>query len=475
MTNNNIHTTSFEPEKYKPAQDLWERISTGLDNHSTKTSINSFSTYKPAPQTWNRIEAGLDAHAKGLWWKKIGYGSVAVLFFALLILLIKDTNFTINPKNKIGSELKSKYTGNTQTTDKENIRKHTKSITKQLISGNYAPNQHSKSKTSASKQETKKNHKPALNIIANNNNHLQTKQKPKKKTKNRQYTSILNHSMQTTDFSIQTLLTKPTKIFSLDIHSPFIHNKNVFGLDREQIGGKKENHWKHLFYGIHYSKEIFARNYSYSDKRKAWSLCFDIGYKWNSAYITTGINFQNIRDESLYEINYLQNEIIGSELRVDSIIYKYDKVNKTYLREYVTSEVNLFDSLEHSVKKTPVTHYSYLRLPISIGYKLPVSNFFITFKAGAEYSLLIRGYEPVPVLNGKEIRILKMTKKSSVTYLSDWQLLTSIGMQYPVLQNINLNIETEYRSSTTSYFDTKSASYQKPFSLSIRAGLIYLF
>ena len=246
--------------------------------------------------------------------------------------------------------------------------------------------------------------------------------------------------------------------------------KNIF---RQTFSGRKHR-FKNVFAGISYEKELYARDYSFVEGREAQSVGLELGYKWGATFVKTGVDFQKVKDAGFYEITYLQNEVVGSELRVDSVIYEHDS-EQHLIRKYITSEVKIYDSLEHSVQENPVNHYSYLRIPFAVGYRHKLSKILLTASLGTEFSVLVAGEEPVPVLQGEELRVTRIIQKSGLSPKTDWQILFSGGVYYPLADRLMIGTEILYRTDVEQVYNTDNKSFIRPFSWSVRTGLKYNF
>ncbi len=474
MTENKTHINPFDPKKFKPKSDLWSQISSGLDDISKQASQDAFSTYKPSPQTWDRVEAGLVAASQSkAHWNSWVYKSIAIVVILILVFwtdtFIIDTPTLLQNTPKIqDQQITPKQTESlpSEKNDAGDIvsPKEENTIQRREL-GNLKNKIDKKEKSTGNK---KNNTSSIEKKIANQTatpNAVQIRQKAK----------ISIDSNQIKRFLLNPMNMKSINLLSIGNMPVAIENRSAKRIENSIFQKIPKRFWNKIFVGVHYSKELFSGSYSYSDKREAWSTGLDLGYKFGSTFIYSGIDYQNVKDESVFEIDYLKNEVVGSEERVDSIVYQYDAINNVYIRDYVTSDVNLYDSLEYKIEKTPINTYSYLRFPLLLGYKYQRSKLSFTLKAGTEFSLLIKGNEPIPTLNGEEIRILKMVQKSTNNYSSNWQMLMSLGIQYPIYKSLLINAEAHYKSSFTPYFNSKTGVYNKPYTIGFKTGLLINF
>jgi hypothetical protein len=89
--------------------------------------------------------------------------------------------------------------------------------------------------------------------------------------------------------------------------------------------------------------------------------------------------------------------------------------------------------------------------------------------------LLVRGDEPVPVINGNEIRIVNVDRLSPDRVSTNWQMIISAGMGIRVTRSIYFTFEPQYRYYLNSYYSQQMKNYKKPYSIGIRAGLLLNF
>ena len=453
------HSGHFDPERYKPEAGLWEKIEEGLDAAGSAIPESAFSTFSPAADTWSKIEAGLDAAQAGFGWRKIA--SVA----AAVILLVGITWFITNDYGFTGK--KGEESGNAV---KQNVHSLTfvkdTSHTEEIVAADMP-------EPPSAKQARKPDTVVVISPIPPPSPGNPDDVKAKREVENNiSQSNTPAYSVPDISLSGNYLAHSNPRIGTISRIT--IQNRSVGKLSPHAISGRQKNWLKHLFAGISYEKELYSLGYSYVKERESQSIGLSAGYKWKSAFVKTALDFQKVKDAGFFEITYLQNEVVGSELRVDSVIYEYNSEHQL-LRKYVTSEVEIYDSIEHTVQEKPLNEYAYLRIPFAAGYRFRLSKITVSASLGTELSILLQGKEPVPVLDGEDFHITKVIRKSPFSKKTAWQVIFSGGVYYPLGNALMLGTEIIYRSDLNQVYSLGNKEFIRPYSWSIRAGLKYNF
>jgi hypothetical protein len=462
--------------EHKPDEGLWSGIDKELSkmeaNDAFRQSLKTLPLHQPSGALWNNIESQLGNNAAATSWPKALTGAI----ISLLSLLILFYSISIeNQKNNTNSN--------------PIIVKNAENHQKDSSTHQQTTSQNRTNPISHSSEKKKIKHSPISDKIGNTATpSVITINMPPQRRKSTQQTTAnstkidfpfhSNSAGRAWHFtSLNTLLTT----FRLERENRHIifETPKDYKLQNEQSGKlTKANSqaWftKQLFGGMHYAQEI--RHNVFNNQRDALRLGLDIGFKKESFFFQGGVDFQFTKDQGTYEIDYLQNEIVGGYTQVDSIRYSVDPDNSSIIKHYITSEVNLYDSLEHTVEKQVDNRYTYLKVPLTIGYQRPVvSKLSVYGKAGAEFSVLIQGDEPVPTIQEEEIRIVQQVRKSPLLLHSDIKLLFGLGIKIPIFKRLSINIEAQHRTSIDKYYERTKKEMIRPSSTNIQCGILYNF
>lgn len=226
-----------------------------------------------------------------------------------------------------------------------------------------------------------------------------------------------------------------------------------------------------LSYGIHFKPEMIFNTASNSDM----SYNFDINANLHlnrHFFIQSGagLSFNSVKEN--YYGNYERNEKVGTTYHVDSITYStYPGTNIVYDKEYHISEIDSFNYVPYLVDEEGKSNYTYLNIPLAIGYKTNIyKRFSGIIKLGAVYSLLINKNEFDSKFYNDDIRILSLNNTPNRTN-SSFQLTFSMGISYMLTDKISLSLEPGYKYYMNPVYEGQNSSY----SFGLRTGLLFNF
>ena len=466
MDKNEKHINNWNLPEHQPDPELWEKIEKGLDDAvgsyvDYKEFLTVLPVHKPAPGLWNNIANNLGK--KPVLLPFGGYLKYAVPVILLLlsgILLYYFINYPVenltNSKNRtteinfieqqsdnrINDDSRAGFQPENNDTNGDKALEN-KAINRKDI--NHIP----ESDFAGNKTDVNPKNTFGSSVILNTNNPLVTQ-----KTKDTDYKPL--------DAII------PVTCNKINLPEPQIMERIVpvsrfdgFTLFDSESVGENGSLLKNFYTGIHFNPELLYHRNGDVEIKRAYGFGVDVGYKFSGLFLESGMELSFTQDDGTYQINYLQNEIINTYTKVDSVIYEYDTISQSLSKEYVTSDIDVYDSVEYLENRQAVNRYTYLRLPLMIGYKFDYKRVSFFIKAGTEFSLLVRGEEPVPTVNGKEIRIINVEKESPDRVSTNWQMIVSAGIGIRVYKSMTFTLEPQYRYYLNSYYSQQMSNYKK--------------
>lgn len=207
-------------------------------------------------------------------------------------------------------------------------------------------------------------------------------------------------------------------------------------------------------------------------KNKYW-YTFDlrIFYQANRFSIETGLGIGFSKDNINFSYNYLTNEIIDTYVYVDSAYF--DPITGT--THYYTTTVNVYDSLPHSSSSFVEKKYTYLSIPVELGYEIiRKRNFCFGIKAGLTYYKEISLKETEPLIYHENSRITSLGTASCERRKEFVSLLAGIEFRWRMSDGLQFTAEPSYRYFLNQIYlaDDKTKGSM---SLGLRIGLRYNF
>ncbi|OQX76245.1 MAG: hypothetical protein B6D61_09085 [Bacteroidetes bacterium 4484_249] len=478
MNDKEKHINNWNLPEHQPKSGLWEDIEKELDKPAAVGFVNSLSAlplHKPASDLWNNIENQLDkAPAEG--YANILFKSaVPVILFLLTGFFIYYFSFISNKKLLLN---KRNYQTENNSLKPENNSLILKDKTSEF---NFEENNDIIEKEFVNEKNNTEADHPIKDFIKTEQTaeldqnivHSSVLQD------NRNSAVINNKGLQS---SLPFRMLYPKEIRKIDLTVSGIKNykfievrSSDFNLQPLHFEDKNNSILKKFYAGLHYTPEYIYRKNGDVEVQRANNFGLSFGYKFPNVFIESGLELSFTEDNGIYAVNYLQNEVINTYIKVDSILYEFDTINETLDKEYITSDVDVYDSVEYAEDMQTVNRYSYLRIPLLLGYKYDYHKVSLFIKAGAEFSILIHGHEPVPTVNGKEIRIINVDRLSPGRVSTSWQMIIRAGFAVKVYKSLSLTLEPQYRYYLNSYYSQQMNNYKKPYSIGIRAGVLINF
>ncbi|MDT8393380.1 MAG: hypothetical protein RQ761_06025 [Bacteroidales bacterium] len=222
--------------------------------------------------------------------------------------------------------------------------------------------------------------------------------------------------------------------------------------------------------GFFFTPEVgFYPNDSIPNQR---SYTFDVSAKWqkNEFFIESGLGISYSSDDGNYAIDYEQ--FLGSYNDVYNVTYDTAS-NGSLVPVYHTNVVNVYDSIsKYKVDQTRNT-YTYLQLPVYVGFQKQVNRFGWFVKGGPVLSLLVHKNIPEPEAGYN--RIIGLDRQMATRVNTHWQLAFSVGMSYQLSNKVSIGIEPTFRYSLNSQYERKYISTRHPYSIGLRTGLLFNF
>ena len=466
------HINNWNLPEHHPKAGLWKDIEKELDEPIAsvgfKDSLNTLPLHNPKPGLWNDIDNQLNKASAVVYFKTL-YKYVAPFILLLLagflvyyFLFISKDYQTENPDKALQNNSRIFKENASEFKPEENHNIKEKESAKE--NNNLQTNFQDKNFIIKEPELQINSNINVNNILPENSNPGNLEKKPG------QISPIL--------FSTNSeKILKVTKIpVSENKNEKFILQRNSnFNLQRKDFKGDNNFTLKNFYTGFHFMPEYIYRKNGNVDVQRANNFDLSLGYKFSKVFIESGLGLSFTQDDGTYAINYLQNEWINTYTKVDSIIYNFDSISQTLHKHYINSDVDVYDSIEYAGSKQTLNRYTYLRIPFVIGYKFDYRKVSLFLKGGTVFSVLLKGDEPVPTVNGKEVRIININRLSPGRLSTNWQIMLSAGINIQAHKSLSLTLEPQYRYYLNSYYSQQMNKYKKPYSIGIRAGVLINF
>jgi len=178
--------------------------------------------------------------------------------------------------------------------------------------------------------------------------------------------------------------------------------------------------------------------------------------------VTTGSN----------EILRQTNSYLGEYSALDSITFNWDTKHVRLVPTYYLKKQNVYDTTISYNYSYNNKRYTYLQLPLVLGYDFLQNNWLsIGIRGGVVMSLLLKSentsdyYEP-----GKD-KIITVNNVSPDRIQLNWQGIGGINATFRLSRRFSLEVEPEVRYYFNSVYESSEIT-TKPWSLGVRAAFI---
>jgi|GEM_PF-1808487 len=227
----------------------------------------------------------------------------------------------------------------------------------------------------------------------------------------------------------------------------------------------------HMYTGASLSAGIMY--YTDTPDKFTWSSDLVFGYTIKDFYIESGIGYQQVKQHGDYRIEYESNDSVGYYNQVLSF-----EINPTSPDEilYNTKSKTVFDSVQHYLHQSPLYGYSYINIPIIIGYKFyKQDNFMLSCETGLVYSFLNKTDEPIVSFNQPETQLIDIINFTPVRRKDNFKVHIALRASYTIHRSISISLQPEFSSYLNSVYSNSSGKNLKPYTVGIRAGVLFNF
>ena len=214
--------------------------------------------------------------------------------------------------------------------------------------------------------------------------------------------------------------------------------------------------------------------YPTSIDQLTWSADLVYGYKLNQLYIETGIGFQKMKEQGVFQIDYRTNDSVGYYNKVLSFAVNPDNPNEI---TYNTKSTTVYDSVDHILLQSPIYSYNYLVIPLKVGYKFMVfPKFSVSAETGIIYSLLNKIETPNITYDDPNTSLIGIQNNTPTRVDHNFRIHAAIRLNYSLTSTISIVIQPEFTKYLNSINENNPTSNKvKPYTMGARFGIFFDF
>jgi hypothetical protein len=199
---------------------------------------------------------------------------------------------------------------------------------------------------------------------------------------------------------------------------------------------------------------------------------FDVTARWkkNEFFIESGLGLSFSTDDGKYAIDYEQ--YLGTYDDVYNVTFDTTQ-SGDIVANYHTNEVNVYDSISQYKVDQTKNKYTYLQIPVYIGFQRQIDRFGWFVKGGPILSLMMNKNIPDP--DAGYNRIIGLDQQIAGRVDMHWQMAFSLGITYQLSEKVSFALEPTFRYYLNSQYERKYITTRHPYSLGLRTGLLFNF
>jgi len=224
-------------------------------------------------------------------------------------------------------------------------------------------------------------------------------------------------------------------------------------------------------FGVYFTPEMIV--YPSDDQLKNYSYSLDLhaSYKFGNYFLQSGVGFARNHDQGNTIIDY--NKYLGSYEDVYNVTF--DTTASGITPVYHTETVFVYDSISHMTISPTKRYYTYLQVPMFIGYGEESKRFGWFVKAGPSLSFLIHENIPESEMSENEARILNIENELPARINTNWQFILSAGATYKLGPRLSFSMEPMFRYYIKSAYEQDKLNTKHPYSIGLRTGFLLNF
>jgi hypothetical protein len=187
--------------------------------------------------------------------------------------------------------------------------------------------------------------------------------------------------------------------------------------------------------------------------------------------IRSGVGLSITKGTNEIAIGY--NEYLGAYQDLDSIRFDWNEQHTKLLPTYFTTEQFVWDSLVKTEDNQVIKRYTYLQIPLVLGYDfLENGRFTMGVRTGPVLSLLLKSKQLSANYDPGMDKIVAINEITPDRIQTNWQVMAGINFSFILNKRWSLELEPEGRYYFNSVYE-KSDITKKPWSVGIRAAVLF--
>jgi hypothetical protein len=224
-------------------------------------------------------------------------------------------------------------------------------------------------------------------------------------------------------------------------------------------------------FGLYFTPEMIA--YPSDDRLTNYSYSLDLNasYKFGRYFLQSGLGLSRNHDQGNSMIDY--NKYLGSYEDVYNITF--DSTENGIVPIYHTETVHVYDSTSHVIISPTKRYFTYLQVPLFLGFGEEAKRFGWFVKGGPSLSFLVHEKIPSSEMENSKDKVANIENELPGRISTNWQFIVSAGATYKLGSRMSISMEPMFRYYIKSVYEQDKLNTKHPFSVGLRTGLLVSF
>ena len=153
----------------------------------------------------------------------------------------------------------------------------------------------------------------------------------------------------------------------------------------------------------------------------------------------------------------------------------FDSIGNEVIPTFHTETVKVFDTVKHVKISNTKRRYTYLHVPLLVGYMQELRRIDWFVKTGPSLLVMVDKHIPDVMVSEEDYRLLAESSEFPSRIDLQWHYTISAGISYKMGNNFSLNVEPVFRFHIDPAYKRNTISTRNPYSLGLRMGLLLNF
>ena len=245
-------------------------------------------------------------------------------------------------------------------------------------------------------------------------------------------------------------------------------NSQKKGSDHHSTPSFRNREWS-ICTGIYYTPEWI---FNTLDKNKyVNNFGIEGQFRYGPYSVRTGVGLSITRGYN--EIVIETKPYLGSYQSLDHITYQWDSRHYHLVPTYYTTLKEVFDTALHKNYFTLEKEYTYLQIPLVLGYDFFTEKWFsLGARVGPTLSVLLKTRELTSQYEAGKDEVISINNVTPDRIHLNWQAMAGINASFRLSGFIIFELEPEIRYYFNSVYEKASPS-DKPWSVGIRGAVLF--